>query len=248
MTLSFELGKIESPRGHALLYFKDSVQGDFYATYIVLLPITVDVSKYVPPFLMNQVGEFGPGDMSAFAFPPAPEQVEGYDYLVDLAKKRQDDLLDGGEVTGTDVSSSMMKVNDVVQEYLELYEERYEIEARTLDESESASELHVNDVLYSMMTEPDRLNELTKLVGRLRYAVESSEESIVKEVQSDINALSGYLPVSFQIQNLLEWAGKVSDQSSYMTDLYLKRCFHLSREEYKELGEVEARINDSRNQ
>ena len=248
MTLSFELGKIESPRGHALLYFKDSVQGDFYATYIVLLPITVDVSKYVPPFLMNQVGEFGPGDMSAFAFPPAPEQVEGYDYLVDLAKKRQDDLLDGGEVTGTDVSSSMMKVNDVVQEYLELYEERYEIEALTLDESESASELHVNDVLYSMMTEPDRLNELTKLVGRLRYAVESSEESIVKEVQSDINALSGYLPVSFQIQNLLEWAGKVSDQSSYMTDLYLKRCFHLSREEYKELGEVEARINDSRNQ
>jgi len=248
MTLSFELGKIESPRGHALLYFKDSVQGDFYATYIVILPITVDVSKYVPPFLMNQVGEFGPGDMSAFAFPPAPEQVEGYDYLVDLAKKRQDDLLDGGEVTGTDVSSSMMKVNDVVQEYLELYEERYEIEALTLDESESASELHVNDVLYSMMTEPDRLNELTKLVGRLRYAVESSEESIVKEVQSDINALSGYLPVSFQIQNLLEWAGKVSDQSSYMTDLYLKRCFHLSREEYKELGEVEARINDSRNQ
>ena len=248
MTLSFELGNIESPKGHALLYFKDSVQGDFYATYIVLLPITVDVSKYVPPFLMNQVGEFGPGDMSAFAFPPAPEQVEGYDYLVDLAKKRQDDLLDGGEVTGTDVSSSMMKVNDVVQEYLELYEERYEIEALTLDESESASELHVNDVLYSMMTEPDRLNELTKLVGRLRYAVESSEESIVKEVQSDINALSGYLPVSFQIQNLLEWAGKVSDQSSYMTDLYLKRCFHLSREEYKELGEVEARINDSRNQ
>ena len=60
MTLSFELGNIESPKGHALLYFKDSVQDDFYATYIVLLPITVDVSKYVPPFLMNQVGEFGP--------------------------------------------------------------------------------------------------------------------------------------------------------------------------------------------
>ena len=244
MTLSFELGKIESPRGHALLYFKDSVQGDFYATYIVLLPITVDVSKYVPPFLMNQVGEFGPGDMSAFAFPPAPEQVEGYDYLVDLAKKRQDDLLDGGEVTGTDVSSSMMKVNDVVQEYLELYEERYEIEALTLDESESASELHVNDVLYSMMTEPDRLNELTKLVGRMRFAVESGENSIVKEVESDINALSEYLPETFQIHRLLKWATAVSEESSHITDLYLKRCFHLSREEYKELGDIEAQISD----
>ena len=245
MTLSFELGKIESPRGHALLYFKDSVQGDFYATYIVLLPITVDVSKYVPPFLMNQVGEFGPGDMSAFAFPPAPEQVEGYDYLVDLAKKRQDDLLDGGEVTGTDVSSSMMKVNDVVQEYLELYEETYGTEALTLDESESASELHVNDVLYSMMTEPDRLNELTKLVGRMRFAVESGENSIVKEVESDINALSEYLPETFQIHRLLKWATAVSDESSHITDLYLQRCFHLSREEYKELGEIEAQISES---
>jgi len=245
MTLSFELGKIESPRGHALLYFKDSVQGDFYATYIVLLPITVDVSKYVPPFLMNQVGEFGPGDMSAFAFPPAPEQVEGYDYLVDLAKKRQDDLLDGGEVTGTDVSSSMMKVNDVVQEYLELYEETYGTEALPLDESQSASELHVNDVLYSMMTEPDRLNELTKLVGRMRFAVESGENSIVKEVESDINALSEYLPETFQIHRLLKWATAVSDESSHITDLYLQRCFHLSREEYKELGEIEAQISES---
>ena len=245
MTLSFELGNIESPKGHALLYFKDSVQGDFYATYIVLLPITVDVSKYVPPFLMNQVGEFGPGDMSAFAFPPAPEQVEGYDYLVDLAKKRQDDLIDGGEVTGTDVSSSMMKVNDVVQEYLELYEETYGTEALPLDESQSASELHVNDVLYSMMTEPDRLNELTKLVGRMRFAVESGENSIVKEVESDINALSEYLPETFQIHRLLKWATAVSDESSHITDLYLQRCFHLSREEYKELGEIEAQISES---
>ena len=183
--------------------------------------------------------------MSAFAFPPAPEQVEGYDYLVDLAKKRQDDLLDGGEVTGTDVSSSMMKVNDVVQEYLELYEETYGTEALPLDESQSASELHVNDVLYSMMTEPDRLNELTKLVGRMRFAVESGENSIVKEVESDINALSEYLPETFQIHRLLKWATAVSDESSHITDLYLKRCFHLSREEYKELGEIEAQISES---
>ena len=112
MALSFELGNSELPKGHALLYFKDSSQGTVLATYLVLLPITVDVSKYVPPFLMNQVGDFGPGDMSAFAFPPAPEEVESLAYLMDLANKRQDDLVFGGEVTTSDVSSSMMKVND----------------------------------------------------------------------------------------------------------------------------------------
>ena len=245
MTLSFELGNSEKPRGHALLYFTDTAQGTFYATYIVLLPISVDVSKYVPPFLMNQVGDFGPGDMSAFAFPPAPEEVESLDYLTDLGEKRQDDLIFGGEVTGSDVSSSMMKVNDVVQEYLDLYEGAYGIEPPALDESKPASELHVNDVLYSMMTEPDRLNELTKLVGRMRFAVESGENSIVKEVESDINALSEYLPETFQIHRLLKWATAVSEESSHITDLYLKRCFHLSREEYKELGEIEAQISES---
>ena len=109
MALSFELGNSELPKGHALLYFKDSSQGTVLATYLVLLPITVDVSKYVPPFLMNQGGDFGPGDMSAFAFPPAPEEVESLEYLMDLANKRQDDLVFGGEVTTSDVSSSMMK-------------------------------------------------------------------------------------------------------------------------------------------
>ena len=33
-----------------------------------------------PPFLMNQVGDFSADDMSAFAFPPAPEEVEDYDF------------------------------------------------------------------------------------------------------------------------------------------------------------------------
>ena len=79
----------------------------------------------------------------------------------------------------------------------------------------------------------------------MRFAVESGENSIVKEVESDINALSEYLPETFQIHRLLKWATAVSDESSHITDLYLQRCFHLSREEYKELGEIEAQISES---
>ena len=63
MALEFAYGDASSPRGHALVYFDDSGHQTYYASYIVLLPVTVDVSKYVPPFLMNQVGDIGPGDM-----------------------------------------------------------------------------------------------------------------------------------------------------------------------------------------
>ena len=119
MALEFAYGDASSPRGHALVYFDDSGHQTYYASYIVLLPVTVDVSKYVPPFLMNQVGDIGPGDMSAFAFPPSPEQVESLDKLREVSKKREDDLIYGGVCDAGDVGASMMKVNDIVQEYLE---------------------------------------------------------------------------------------------------------------------------------
>ena len=73
MDLSFEIGDRNFPKGHALLYFVDSL-GDWYATYIVLLPVTVDVSKYVPPFLMNQVGEFGMVICLRLRFPQPPKK------------------------------------------------------------------------------------------------------------------------------------------------------------------------------
>jgi len=243
MPLDFTYGKPELPKGHALVYFSDSQEQNYYASYIVLLPVTVDVTKYVPPFLMNQVGELGPGDMSAFAFPPAPEEVESLEELKDLSEKREDDLIFGGTCDPMDVTNSMMKVNEIVQEYLEIYEDAYGtniLESRS-DPEDSISG-HVNDVLYSLMSEPDRLGELTKLVGRLRYAVESKEEGLAVETESDIEALATYLPLSYQVDSLLQWAVSPEKNSASLADLYLKRCFHLAREEYVELGKVEANI------
>ena len=66
MDITFDRGSSDRPKGHALLYFRSSSDPDqIWVTYLVILPITVDVSKYVPPFLMNQVGEMGPKDLSA---------------------------------------------------------------------------------------------------------------------------------------------------------------------------------------
>lgn len=77
MEIIFEKGSEEKPKGHALLYFRSSSDPEeLWASYLVVLPIAVDLSKYVPPFLMNQVGELGPKELSAFAFPPAPEKAE----------------------------------------------------------------------------------------------------------------------------------------------------------------------------
>ena len=243
MDLQFELGDSANPRGHALVYFNDTGTGACFASYVVLLPITVDVSKYVPPFLMNQVGEIGPGDMSAFAFPPAPEEVEGLEFLIALAETRHDDLIFGGEYTATDVTSAMMKVNDVVQAYLELYDDGIDlVSGDNKVPIPEKTAYQVNDIMYSMMSESDKLGELTKLVGRMRYAIESDEETLVNETESDLAALSSYLPDTFQLPLLIEWACKEGQRASDIANLYLRRCYHLSLEEYEDLGKVEEQI------
>ena len=243
MDLQFELGESDAPKGHALVYFNDVSSGSCFASYIVLLPITVDVSKYVPPFLMNQVGEIGAGDMSAFAFPPAPEEVEDVEFLKNLAETRHDDLIFGGGYTASDVTSAMMKVNDVVQAYLELYQDGSDLSVN--DQHAVISEksnYQVNDIVYSMMSEPDRLSELTKLVGRMRYAIESDEESLVVETEADLNAISTYFSEIFQMPILIKWACKEGERASGIAELYLKRCYHLSLEQYEDLGRVEEQI------
>ena len=73
MDIIFDRGSRDQPKGHALLYFRsDSDPDEVWVTYVVILPISVDVTKYVPPFLMDQVAQMGPKELSAFAFPPRP--------------------------------------------------------------------------------------------------------------------------------------------------------------------------------
>ena len=77
MDFSFESGDPQQPRGHALLYFLDrSDPPKVYASYIIVLPITVDFSKYIPPFLASHIGNMPMSDCSAFSLPPMPRMRE----------------------------------------------------------------------------------------------------------------------------------------------------------------------------
>jgi hypothetical protein len=244
MDITFERGSQGEPKGHALLYFTSSLDPEeVWGTYLVMLPITVDVSKYVPPFLMNQLGDLGPKDLSAFAFPPSPEKLEGRQYLEGLAEMRDDDILYGGSFNPSDVAAGVMGVNEAVQRYAQIYADLVESRqpSKSLEE-EASGGFGVNEVMYGLMSDNDRLNELTKLVGRLRFAVEGSEEALVKEAEADINLLAQHLPEGHQAPRLIEAVKSRDAKGARLADLYLKRCFHMVQEDYAKLGEVEAEI------
>lgn len=248
MDFSFERGSAERPRGHALIYFHNSQDADeILATYLVILPIQVDLSKYVPPFLMNQLADAGPSNLSAFAFPPAPEAVSGVDGLHELAKARDDDVIFGGAISPSDIASLLGSVNDAIGWYAELCAEYHPAtENAAIPESEEGGEvsegLNVNDVLYDLMSDQDKLGELTQMVGRMRDAVSSGDSARADEIQEEIVALGRHLPENHQVARLAEAAASADEDAGRLANLYLQRCFHLMAEEYVMLGKVEDEI------
>ena len=243
MAIEFEKGQKESPRGHAILYFQSaSDPKEVWATYLVILPILVDVSKYVPPFLMNQVGDLGAQDLSAFAFPPAPELVDGRDYLEALAESRGDDVLFGGSINTADVPAAMMSVNEAVRHYADLYSATVEGYQPSGDGDPETEGFGVSEVLYGLMSESDKLGELTTLVGRLRFAVEGGEEALAREAEADIAMLANHLPDEFQVPRLIASTKTGGPLAARLTDLCLQRCFHLAQQEFVKLGQVEKEI------
>ena len=243
MDFTFERGSADNPRGHALIYFQSSHDAsELLATYLVVLPIQVDVSKYVPPFLMNQIGEMGAKELSAFAFPPAPEQVSGMSYIQELAQAREDDIIFGGTISTMDVTSLLGTVNEAIGWYADLCSDQIQQPDALPEEVGDEDSLSVNDVLYGLMSDQDKLSELTRLVGRLRDAVGSGDLALAGETRSEIMALGRHLPESHQVSRLAEAASSGGENSAQLASLYLQRCFHLMSEEYVKLGQVEEDI------
>ena len=262
MDLLFERGDRSSPRGHALVYFRVDTEPDHvYASYVITLPIKADLTKYVPPFLAAHLGSLPLNDLSAFAMPPVPEAVESYEALDRLSAQRGDDLVYGGNMFSFDLPRMMETVTEAVQSYADLYAAVANAvtavpsegspepsQPAELEPTEEDRAYGVNEVLFSFMSESDKLGELSRLLGRLRFAVEGSDKSAADEVGEEIAVLARHLPDEFKVANLLALAKDTSERSSQLAKLYLDRCFRLSAGNASEAAQLEQQIRELESQ
>lgn len=228
MELIFDHGYSEQPRGHALVYFRDSFYSDkIYATYVVVFPLPVNMSKYVPPFLTSSLGAGSLENISSFPMPPVPEEVENYSILTQLAQIRDDDLIYGGTITSSDVASTMLNINEIAQCYTEMCAE-YKTSKNPPQVESDQGEIGVNEVMFSLLSEKDRLNELSNLVVKFRFAMESRDDEMQREIADQIKTLSRYLPEDYKIDKLIEVGMDASARGTRLAQLYLDRCYSLS--------------------
>ena len=267
MDLVFDRGDSQHPRGHALLYFRVDTEPDkVYATYVVTLPVKSDLTKYVPPFLASHLGNMPLSDLSAFAMPPVPEAVNSFGELERLSQLREDDLVYGGSMFSFDLPRMMETATEAVQVYSSLCSEalgmistpaegaaeaigeelRETLEVAAVPETEPEPEpddsLNVNEVLFSFMSESDKLGELSRLLGRLRFAVDGADQSEADEVGAEITVLARHLPENFKVSDLLNVAKDNSERCSQLAKLYIDRCFRLSAGDAGAATELDAQI------
>ena len=258
MALEYHIGDADNPRGHALIYFRDGSDPEKVgAAYIVMLPVSVDISKYVPPFLAGQVEQLGTGDMSSFAFPPAPEPVPSESWLRETARVRGDDLLFGGVANLEDVTSLMAAVADIAAEYSSQYESatglttagtQLQVDGAELDSGIDTSASgagptdDVHDVMYGLMAEADLLTELTKLMGRLQYESSGGDAGGARESEAKIRAIGRHIPENRRIDLLVGAALDRQPDSAQRAQLYLERVFAMYREDYPRVHTIEQKI------
>ena len=259
MDLTFDRGDPDRPKGHALLYFRVSTEPDkVYATYLVTLPVKADMSKYVPPFLASHLGNLPMSDFSAFAMPPVPEPVGSYEDLERMSRQRDDDLVFGDSMFSFDLPRMMEAVNEAVEAYSKKYAGRLDGPGALVAESpqpqadqpdpapDEDRSYNVNEVVFSLMSERDKLGELSKLLGKLRFAVEGDDSRNADEAVEEITTLAGHLPEEFQVSSLLAVARDASQKGSRLAQLYLDRCFRLSDGDVNSARELEEQIRSLR--
>jgi len=242
MNLDFEQGDPKAPKGHALVYYRSiEASGQLLMTYVVVLPVAVNVAKYMPPFLAPQLGALAPAELSSFAFPPVPEVLEGGVSPLALAKARGDDLIFGGTVSPRDVTGLLGLVNDAVQAYAEAYGASQKSASAPARE-EAAPGHAVTEVLYAFMEPQEKLKELSQMVGKLRLAVETRDAALRREAEEEVRILGRYFPSEYRIERLLAAASQPKAAGARLAQLYVERCYKLSREEYRDMGALEEEI------
>jgi hypothetical protein len=245
--LIFERGDRQRPAGHAFLYFTTGNSDEVSATYLVVPPIALDFGKYVPPFLAASLGPAGMIMQSAFLpVPPAPESL-ALTELRHLAELRSDDVISGG-AAGSDIASLMARVAGIGEEYAQAYRQglsRVPEPAATPAAGES-DDFDANALLYSVLSERERLDEIAQRLPRLRYAIECADRAMLEATRRELRAIGAYLSPRFRLNELIDAASHPNPSGARLAELYLERGHKLSSGDQDDVATLDQRIETLR--
>jgi len=246
MQLAFERGDPKRPRGHAVVYFRAAADPQtILASYVVVPPISMDFSKFIPPMFAAQLPGILPSGPQVFPLPPIPEKVESMAWVEALAASREDDLIDCGSVDPMDIQRLLTLMTEVANEYGQLYENRPPTEGTSPpppSDDSPVSGVDVDELFMSLMSDSEKVNRIAKMTGTVRYAVEGKDEALLKETVQEMERVGRHLAFRYRVADLIAAASDPKPENGKLAELLLERCYKLAAEEYDALKALDAEI------
>lgn len=259
MTIQFLRGNPQAPKGHAIFIARSTANTQtVFCTYCVVPPMPLSLAKYLPSFLAAQLSPEELQDTTnvpVMPIPPMLEEGSSLDQLQMLADHRDDDLCDIGTINPKDEAARMQLVAQGCQEYGQLYMShassfKQAIPALSPAEEEPLplDDLDAEELLIQTMTDRQRLSELTKLVGVVRYALDGKDTHLIQETQLRMRRIARQMPEKYRTNDLI--AAATSEQASglKLAKLYLERGYKLLDEEYADIPNIERAIRELQGQ
>jgi hypothetical protein len=228
-----------------MIYFR--ANGDpttVLASYVVVPPISMDFSKFIPPMFAAQLPGILPSGPQVFPLPPIPEKVESLGWLQALAESRDDDLIDAGSVDPMDFQRLLSLMTDLAGEYGQLYESRTPpTEAPPERDLPPGSEVDVDELFMSLMSDNEKVGRLAKMTGTVRYAVDGNDQALLDETVLEMERIGRHLANRYRVADLIAAARSPEGQSGRLAELLLQRCYKLAAEEYDALKALDTEID-----
>jgi hypothetical protein len=255
MQLRFLQGDINAPRGHVILFTHSANQQRVFAVYCIVIPIKFPLSKFLPPILAAQIPPEGLQEATRANFVPIPpglEEVESQAFLETLAELRGDDLCEILTTINPDDEAVRLTLPAEAGEvYATLYTGYSEEILRTRQKAPEKvinevplDDLDVNDVLGSILSDRDRLNELTRLTGTARYALEGKDKRLLQETEQQMRRTAKPLPEKYRADELIKAALESGERGRKLAQLYLDRSYKLVEEQYNDIPQLEREIRE----
>ncbi len=239
--LHFERGDPNTPVGHAFLYFVPRGADHILATYIVVPPVAIDLAKYVPPLIASSLAASGLlAQTTFFPVPPAPEELPLAE-LRRLAELRGDDVLIGGEARIVELTELITRVAEIGNAYAQAYQDG--LAHAAVETTGATPPVEVDALLYSLLSEGERVQELARRIGTLRYAVESGNAALAAETRAEMQAISAYLPEVYRASELIEAATSMGPVGARLAQLYVERAYHVVSNEREAIAAIDAEID-----
>jgi hypothetical protein len=96
------------------------------------------------------------------------------------------------------------------------------------------------------MSDRDRLSEMAKRTGQLRYAVEGGDAAGIGEAIQAMERVGRYLAAKYRCAELIVVARDSGAASQRLADLYLQRAFKLAADDFDGLPALDAAIEEAR--